>query len=90
MRSPQTLERVGQAAQRGLCGAGPLSVQRRMAARWAGAEELAGHQRITARRDGFRPVAGGAGIGGGLGADGHGGLFLQRLLAHIKFINKNI
>ena len=74
---PQALEYIGQAAQRGFTKRCRFPVQRRMAANRAGAEELAGHQGIAARRDGFRPVAGGAGVGDGVGTDGHGELFSQ-------------
>lgn len=69
--SPQALERVRQTAQDGLRKTGRVPVQRRMVATRTGAEELAGHQGIAARGDGFGPVAGGAGVGDGLGADGH-------------------
>ena len=75
--SPQALERVRQTAERGLRKTGGFPVQRRMAATRTGAEELAGHQGIAARGDSFRPVAGGAGVGDGVGTDGHGELFSQ-------------
>lgn len=68
---PQALEYIGQAAQRGVPNRCRFPVQRRMTANRTGAKEFARHQRITARRDGFRPAAGRAGVGGGLGADGH-------------------
>ena len=68
---PPALEYIGQAAQRGFTKRCRFPVQRRMAANRAGAEELAGHQGITAGRDGFGPAAGGAGVGSGMGADGH-------------------
>ena len=68
----QALERVRQGAQRGLTQRCGFSVQRRMVATRTGVEELAGHQGVTARRDGFGPVAGGAGVGGGRWRDGHG------------------
>lgn len=70
--SPQALERPHQTAQRGLPQCCRFPLQRRMAATRAGAEELAGHQRIAAGCDGFRPMAGWAGVGDRLGADGHG------------------